>query len=134
LSVQKLSDEEIWERLQDRAVDEFSKLATAFVGRVRQNSYSPAQLKDLVRGHEFAFPFEEDFLNIMQQIYGGYIQRIAETGEDDFSGLMERAAKKLKSGNYEFYKKNYTGNIRALKFLMIDFIHAYLQSRKQITK
>jgi len=120
LSVQKLSDEEIWERLQDRAVDEFSKLATAFVGRVRQNSYSPAQLKDLVRGHEFAFPFEEDFLNIMQQIYGGYIQRIAETGEDDFSGLMERAAKKLKSGNYEFYKKNYTGNIRALKFLMID--------------
>ena len=120
LSVQKLSDEEIWERLQDRAADEFSKLATAFVGRVRQSSYSPSQLKDLVRGHEFAFPFEEDFLNIMVQIYSGYIQRIADTEEDDFSGLMERAATKLKSGTYEFHRKNYTGDIRALKFLMID--------------
>ena len=120
VSAEKLSESEIWERIQHRAVDQFSKLSASFINRVRQNSYSPEKLSDLIKSHDVAFPYEEDFLHIMLNIYSGYIQRISDTGEDDFSGLMLRATEKIRRGTHEFHKKNYIGNIKALKFLMID--------------
>jgi len=116
----KLLDDEIWEKIQHRAVDQFSKMSSDFIGRVRQNSYTPDNLKNLIQEHETAFPHEDDFLSVMSSIFSGYVQRIEDTGEDDFSGLMMHAIEKMESGVSEFQKRNYVGNLKSLKFIMVD--------------
>ena len=86
ITFSKLNEEELWERIRHRAVDQFSRLCETFVNRIRQNSYSPDQFTDLISRHNIAFPHESDFLKIISKIFRDYIARIEETGEDDFSG------------------------------------------------
>ena len=120
LVARKLSDDEIWEKIQHRAVDQFSRLSSGFINRVRQKSYTPNDLETLISEHEIAFPHEDDFLSVMSSIFSGYTQRIRDTGEDDFSGLMMQAIEKMEDGVCEFRKRNYVGNLKSLKFIMID--------------
>ena len=120
ISLKKLSDEELWEKIQHRAVDQFSRLCSLFINRIRQNSYSPEDFQNLVKKHEFAFPYEEDFLKLIASIFEGYSQRIIDTGEDDFSGLMIQAVQKMLAGTSEIRKKNHVGDLKSVKFIMID--------------
>ena len=67
--------------------------------------YSPEDFQNLVKKHEFAFPYEEDFLKLIASIFEGYSQRIIDTGEDDFSGLMIQAVQKMLAEQVKFAKE-----------------------------
>ena len=117
---QPLSEEEVWERIRDRAVDRFSKLISQFLGRARQSSLTPNQLNKIIESYTTSFPHEDTFLAIASSVYCAYVQRIEETGEDDFNGLLINAIEQMNAGNAQFHKKNYVGNLSSLRYIMID--------------
>jgi DNA helicase-4 len=48
LPCEHLSEEDIWERLKDRAIDRYTKATVNFIGRCRQQVLSPDELKEKI--------------------------------------------------------------------------------------
>ena len=45
------------------------------------------------------------FLNIAKNLYRAYLERLMATGEEDFDGLMQRAAESVSKGITLFERK-----------------------------
>ena len=118
--LEKLSDEEIWEKIQDRAIDNFSTVCKDFISRARQEMLSEKTLYSLIQDHKHSFAKEELFLEIIQNIYGTYLDYLKDAGEEDFPGLLARASEKIMSGNTKVYKKNHITDLTTLKICMVD--------------
>ncbi len=116
----KLSEDEIWHRIRDRAIDRFTTAAVGFVGRCRKQSLQPADLSKLVSGFATFSPVESMFLGLVQRLYEAYLERLAATGEEDFDGLMQRAAHAIDAGQTLFHRKAGTGDLAVLRYLCID--------------
>jgi DNA helicase IV len=139
LQFNRLSDQEIWEKIKERAIDSFTKAMTNFIGRCRKQCLTPDQLSEKIDRHNFdpnleppemEFEYfnpnlelakiEFQFLNLAQDFYGSYLDRLRQTGEEDFDGLMQRAAKVVNNGNTIFLSSKVRGDLRDLKYIMID--------------
>jgi DNA helicase IV len=68
----RLSEEEVWFRIKDRAIDRFTNLVVNFVQRCRKQSWSPEQLAGGIARHKCANEVEQQFLNLAQGIYGTF--------------------------------------------------------------
>jgi DNA helicase-4 len=115
-----LSEEEIWRRAQQRAIDNFTKASRTFVGRCRQQCLSPEELHKLVGIHLPGSTVEKQFLHLVTILYGAYLARLDATGEEDFSGLLQRAAGEVRNGATTFTRKLRVGDLRALRYVCID--------------
>lgn len=117
---QRLSEDEIWHRVRGRAIDQFTTASVHFVGRCRKQSLSPNALRDLIRTHEPVSLVERRFLALAHTLYAAHLERLAATDEDDFDGLMQRAASAVISGRTKFCRKSGSGELSDVRFVCID--------------
>jgi DNA helicase-4 len=116
----RLSDEEIWNRIKDRAIDRFTKVVVGFIQRCRKLSLTPEKLAELIDKHGCASDVEHRFLVLAQSFYKCYLERLQATGEEDFDGLMQKAAEIVASGQTVFRRKSGTGNLTRIRYVLID--------------
>jgi len=113
----RLPEEEIWKRIQPRAIDEFTKAMTTFVGRSRKKDIVPEELERMVHRHRSILPVEDQFLELAMDIYREYVRTLEENNWEDFDGLIRRAIDYIEKGRVIFGEK---GDFRRIKHIMID--------------
>lgn len=116
----RLSEDEIWERIRDRAIDRFTKASKGFIARCRKLSLSVSDLRLKTQTHSALTPEESAFIEIACSIYDAYLNRISATGEEDFDGLMRRATEMVSSGNTIFKRRSTDGDLGSLRHICID--------------
>jgi DNA helicase-4 len=116
----RLSEEEIWQRIKNRAIDRFTKTVVGFIQRCRKQSLTPQELAKLVDSHHCSSDVEQRFLDLAQKFYQSYLEYLKATGEDDFDGLMQKAAQIVASGQTIFRRKSGTGDLKCLRYVLID--------------
>ena len=60
------------------------------------------------------------FLKLLVTLYAAYLDRLSATGEEDFDGLMQRAAALVAAGATKFERKTGYGDLTELQFISID--------------
>lgn len=124
ITCNRLSEEEIWKRIKDRAIDRFTTVVKGFIQRCRKLSLTPEQLSERVNNHDYANDVEERFLNLVQVFYESYLEHLQATGEEDFDGLMQKAVEMVTAGNTEFrYRsrnRSRIGNLAQIQYVLID--------------
>jgi len=115
-----LTEEEIWSRIKDRAIDGFTGTAVGFIQRCRKLSLTPTQLSALIESRDELSSVEEQFLEIAQPLYRAYLERLSATGEEDFDGLMQRAASSIREGRSIFERKSGKGDLKNIRYMFID--------------
>ncbi len=121
VACRRLTDEELWLRIRSRAVTRFGKMTTTFIGRCRSASISPDELDRRTAGHRSVAEAEQVFLRLASAVYRAYIARLLSVGEEDFAGLLERAATAVgENGQAEFDRRSGRGEFSRIRFVMID--------------
>ena len=116
----RLSEDEIWNRIRDRSIDRFTTAMVGFIGRCRKRSLSPKQLGSLIESYSPLSPVEGEFLKLAQRLYDAYLNRLSATGEEDFDGLMQRAAELILGGQTLFKRRSGEGDLALLRYACID--------------
>jgi DNA helicase-4 len=117
----RLSEDEIWHRVQDRAIDRFTSTTVGFIGRCRKRSLPPKELTQLVQSYSSLSSVEDMFLDIAQRLYQAYLDRLQESGDEDFDGLVQRAADCItSSGGIVFDRKSGRGDLTKLRYICVD--------------
>lgn len=116
----RLTEDEIWQKIKVRAIDRFTKVVEGFIQRCRKLSLTSEKLASLVDNHKCASDVEQRFLELAQKFYQSYLQRLQTTGEEDFDGLMQKAATTVASGQTVFRRKSGTGELKCLRYILID--------------
>jgi len=120
ISCQHLSEEQIWLKIKDRAIDRFTTLVEGFVQRFRKFSLTSDKLAAIIDKHQCISNIEEQFLNLAKTFYQSYLQRLEVTGEEDFDGLMQKAIEVVASGQTIFRRKSRFCDLKSLRYIMID--------------
>jgi len=116
----QLSDEEIWLRCKERAIDRFTGAMVSFIGRCRKLSLSYEDLLARCQNYTVEADVERQFLNFACKFYCDYLGALTATGNDDFDGLIQRAAKEIKQGKIIFESASQSGNLSKIKYISID--------------
>ncbi|WP_341527263.1 UvrD-helicase domain-containing protein [Nostoc sp. UHCC 0302] len=116
----RLSEDEIWKKTKLRVIDRFTQVVEGFIQRCRKLSLTSEELASLVDNHKCASDVEQRFLELAQKFYQSYLQHLQTTGEDDFDGLMQKAATAIASGQTVFRRKSGTGDLKCLRYILID--------------
>ncbi len=118
----RLSEEEIWERVRKRAIDSFTKAMRQFVGRCRKLNLTENELGYRTEAHVTCSTAEQQFLQVGQSIYSGYVRRLSENVKEDFDGLMWRAISKVHDIQTRFARDRgrEQGDLQRLRFIMVD--------------
>ena len=122
VATHQLTEEEIWERIQLRAIDHFTEAATSFVSRCRKANLMAEALDRQLAAHLPISDAERLFLEVVSSVYRGYLQQLAEGQQEDFDGLIWRAANRLDSGDGRFTRDRgrERGDVRNLRFVLVD--------------
>ena len=120
ISCNRLSEDEIWHRVRERAIDRFTSATVGFIGRCRKRSLPPKELAQMVESYTSLSSVEDMFLEIVQTIYQAYLVRLTETGDEDFDGLMQRAADLIAGGRTVFDRKSGRGDLASLRYICVD--------------
>ena len=123
----RLSEEEIWRRIEGRAIDRFTRVTRGFISRCRKLSLTSEQLSARVNNHDCS-EVEQDFLGLAQVFYRSYLQRLQATGADDFDGLMQKASERVAEGETAFRYRSDTGDpeqirsgdLEQIRYVLID--------------
>ena len=95
--------------------DRFTAVVKGFIQRCRKLSLTPEQLSERVNNLDCDNDIEERFLNLAQVFYRSYLERLQATGEDDFDGLMQKAAEHVTAGKAVFRYKLDTGDLEQIR-------------------
>lgn len=120
IKCKRLSEDEIWERARRRAIDNFTNMVRNFIQRCRKLCISPDELEKRIETYETNDTAEQLFLPFALKFYASYQKRVDETGEDDFDGLVLKAAGLINSRNTAFSRKANQGDLSEIKFVAID--------------
>ncbi|MDD2496962.1 MAG: UvrD-helicase domain-containing protein [Desulfitobacteriaceae bacterium] len=121
LGMQKLTDLQIWHRIRDRAVDEFSKTVSQFIGRCRKQLIYPDDLKAIINNNlQSLSELQIYFLKLVWNIYSEYLRLLVINNEEDFDGLLIRAEELIKNGHSGWHRKAGSGDLKQIKHLFID--------------
>lgn len=121
LELKKLSSYEIWLRIKERAIDEFSRLISQFIGRCRKGLITPDDLKSIIYKQGNSLPdLHNEFISIVSNIYMEYLNTLETNNEEDFDGLLIRADEAVKKGQTVWNRKSGSGDLRHIKYLFID--------------
>ena len=116
----QLGEEEIWNRIKDRAIDSFTKATVGFINRCRKLSLTAGQLSERVDTHIWDEEVERRFLNLVQVFYQSYLEHLQATGEDDFDGLVQKAAGRVAAGKTVFRRGSDSGDLKRIRYVFID--------------
>ena len=127
----KLGEEELWHKIKDRAVDEFSKTVSQFLSLCRLKKISPddlcytldeirrnAKTDSLINRKILEIQF--DFIQIVKSIYQDYLSTIIMNNEEDFQGLLLKATEKITNGKGGWIRKEGEGNLANIRYLFIN--------------
>ena len=122
IRTRRRTEDEIWECIRERAVDDFSRAMKTFIGRCRKRNLDAEGLTALVDSYRPAFPSEELFLRAAELIYRAYLRQLRPRGMEDFDGLVWRAIDQLREGVTQFARDRgrERGDTKRLRFLLID--------------
>lgn len=117
-----LSDEEIWARIKDRAIDAFTRSATTFVGRCRTRGWTPRDARNHVRAHVASQDSERLFIEMGIDLLTDYMALLERERKEDFSGLVWRATSGIGAGHTRFTRDRgrERGDLTILKHVLID--------------
>ncbi|MFO0858992.1 MAG: UvrD-helicase domain-containing protein [Phycisphaerales bacterium] len=116
----RLTDDEIWEQIRERAITRFARMARTFVGRCRTAAIRPHELAQRLAAHKPLSEVESLFLRLATAIFEAYLERLVAEGEEDFDGLLERAAARVEAGDPVFDRKSGRGDLSRIRFIMVD--------------
>jgi DNA helicase IV len=116
----RLSEEEIWLGIKDRAIDRFTTAMENFIQRCRKLILSVEDLAEIIANHTCVNEVEERFLELAKVFYQAYLARLQATGEEDFDGLMQRSSEIVASGQTVFRRKSGNGDLKNLRYIFID--------------
>ena len=124
-SCARLSEDQIWHRIKDRAIDDFTKVIVGFIQRCRKLSLTLAQLSKKIQDHNCINDVEQLFLNLVQDFYKSYLKRFDTQGphrteEEDFDGLVQKAIKRVEAGETRFQRKSSCGDLQRIRYVLID--------------
>jgi DNA helicase-4 len=120
ITCRRLSEEKVWARIRDRSITRFTLMTRIFVGRCRVAGLSPAALQDRIDRHKSLSDVEATFLRMAAAIFTAYLARLSAVGEEDFSGLLERAATNIENGEKIFDRKSGRGDLSKMRFVLVD--------------
>lgn len=116
------SEEEIWQEVRRRAIDNFTKTMTSFVRRCRRHDLSPGGLAELTTAHVPLSRTEGLFIEVAQSVYAGYLRRLQGRGLEDFDGLMWRAGRAIRAGDTAFARNQARerGDLAEIRYVLVD--------------
>jgi DNA helicase-4 len=120
ISCRRLSEEEIWNKIRDRSITKFAEMTQTFVERCRSAGLPPAALEDRIARHKSLSEVEATFLRMAAAVFRAYLARNSAVGEEDFCGLIERAAAKIEDGEKIFNRKSGRGDLSKMRFALVD--------------
>lgn len=118
----RLSEDEIWERVRERAIDTFSKTLRGFVNRARQLNLTANDTRQRMFALERADESVMAFLELAADVYEEYLTRARRDGFEDFSGVMWRASAEVRNGRSRWTRAagKEHGDLRDLRFIHVD--------------
>ncbi len=122
ISCNRLSEEEIWDKIEDRSIDRFTKAAIGFIQRCRKLALIPDKLSEKIDNYQCVSEVEAQFLSLMQPLYAAYLEHLQslEAEAEDFDGLLQKAAELVFAGKTDFRRKSGNGDLKQIRFVMID--------------
>jgi len=130
----RLSEEEIWQLVEKRAIFRFTKANVTFIGKCRKLGITPDALKNLINDYSPKSNVEKLFVNIAHRFYTAYLKRLTETGGEDFDGLLQRAIKSVYDGKTIFERKNERVDLKVLRYIFVDEYQDFSDLFHQLTK
>lgn len=140
LAVTRLPEEEIWQRIKSRAIDNFTRAMKQFVGCCRKLNLTEEALENKISAHKSYLRAEEIFLQLGQSIYSGYLRNLIKNQKEDFDGLMWRAVTEIEGSHTKFSRNGgkENGDLRSLRYIMVDefqdFSEVFLKLLQSIRK
>ena len=116
----KLTEEEIWKRIKDRAIDNFTKTIVGFIGRCRKKELSVSELRKQIIDYAPQEAIEKKFHKISFSIYKEYLDTLFKDNKEDFDGLISRACTCIQNGQTDFDKGSFRGSLKKLRFIIVD--------------
>ena len=118
----RLSEEQIWDKIKPRSIDRFTQVVMGFIQHCRKLALTPDQLSEMIWNHQCVSEVEAQFLNLAQLLYAAYLEKLQSSEEEaeDFDGLLQRATELVTTGKTGFKRKSGAGDLKRLRFVMID--------------
>lgn len=118
----RLTEDEVWERVRQRAIDTFSKALRSFVNRARQLNLSPEHIRQRMYALQDPEKNVVAFLELATDVHEQYLDRSRREGFEDFSGVMWRAASEVREGQVKWTRAGGKehGDLRDLRFIHVD--------------
>ena len=125
----RLRENEIWERVRQRAIDTFSKTLRGFVNRARQLNLSPEDIRQRMYALKDPGDGVVAFLELAGDVLEEYLNRAQRDGFEDFSGVMWRAAAEVRRGRATWTRAGGKehGDLRDLRFIHVDEFQDFSQ-------
>ena len=120
-SMNRLTDKQIWYLIKDRELDHFSRLVSSFIGRCRNALISPDDIVRRVKdGNTKYSEMVISFLRVAWKLYSHYLESLKLNEQEDFQGLISKAAEQIEEGKYLWDRKNGSGDLSKLKYIFVD--------------
>ena len=116
----RLSEEQIWSRVEDRTIYRFTTVSKQFIERCQKLFLTSEKLAEIINNHQCFNNIEKQFLDLAYRFYKSYLRCLEDRGEEDFDGLMQKAVEVLASGQTIFRRKSGVGDLKSLRYIMID--------------
>ncbi|NMF61079.1 UvrD-helicase domain-containing protein [Pseudanabaena yagii] len=125
LQFTRLSEEQLWAKIEKRAKNRFDQAMTNFIGRCRKKCWSPDRLSAEIAKRDFnpnsdIDNIEREFLHLAEDFYVAYLESLRQRNEEDFDGLMQESSQTVNDGKTVFANKDMHGDLRDIKYIMID--------------
>jgi DNA helicase-4 len=126
----KLSDDELWEKIEKSVINDHTRTLTGFIGRCRKAQLSVKDLKEkILKFHGLndinstpnePFRHSTAFHKNCYWLYREYLDTLKRENLEDFDGVLQAAINKLDQDQDRFRKHNVEGRLHTLKYLFID--------------
>ena len=116
----RISEEELWELVEEHIVSDFAGIVRSFIGRCRKIGWGPEDLNREILLYTVLDPSEAMVLAMCRELYAAYLERLVSEKAEDFDGLMQGAADSVKSGKTAFFRKSGNGDLRNIRYIFID--------------
>ena len=122
ISSNRLSEEEIWDKIGRPLHRSVHQSAIGFIQRCRKLALTPDELSEKIDNYECVSRVEQQFLNLAQPLYAAYLAHLqsSEVAAEDFDGLLQKAAELVSAGKTDFRRKSGPGDLKRIRFVMID--------------
>lgn len=120
LKVFRLSDKEIWKKIENRGTYQFTKTVSNSISKIRKRNLSAKQFEDFVENYNSQDAIESRFLKLLVSIFSRYIEFLDQNDKDDFDGLVNRCVQEIEEDQLGFARKKTKGNLGNIRFIFID--------------